>query len=134
MAARIPARLSPNEGRKFGFTVGAAFLVLAALLYFWRRHEAAGMVAGAIGALLALAGIWVPGRLGPVYRAWMGLAHAISRVTTPVFMGVVFFLVITPTGWVMRLVGKRPLRHREREGSFWVPPSSGGRSDLERQF
>jgi hypothetical protein len=114
--------------------VGAAFLVLAALLYFWRGQEIAGGVAGALGALLALAGLAVPGRLGPVHRAWMGLARVISKVTTPVFMGVVFFLVITPVGWVMRLFGKRPLAHKERDGSLWAARGAGGRSDLERQF
>jgi hypothetical protein len=114
--------------------VGAAFLALAALLYFWRRQELAGGIVGAVGAVLALAGLVIPGRLGPVYRGWMGFAHALSRVTTPVFMGVVFFLVITPVGWLMRLFGKRPLAHKERDGSLWAARGAGGRSDLERQF
>ena len=126
--------MSPAEGRKFGFTVGAAFLVLAGLLYFWRHLETAGAVTGALGALLMVAGLALPARLGPVFRAWMGLAHAISKVTTPIFMGIVFFLVMTPIGLLMRLFGKRPLMHRERDGSYWVAPASGGRSDMERQF
>ena len=134
MEARIPARLSPAEGRKFGITVGIAFLVLAALLYFWRHRETAAAVLGAIGALLVLAALVMPTRLGPLERAWMGLAKAISKVTTPVFMGVVFFVVVTPIGLVMRLFRRRPLVHPERDGSFWLAPASGGRSDIERQF
>lgn len=134
MEARIPARLSPAEGRKFGLTVGIAFLVLASLLHFWRHKETAAAVLGALGALLVLAALAVPTRLGPVQRAWMGLAHAISKVTTPIFMGVVFYLVITPIGILMRLVGRRSLVNRERDGGFWVAPASGGRSDIERQF
>ena len=134
LEAGIPARLSPSEGRKFGLTVGIAFLALAGLLYFWRHKEAAGAVAAGLGALLVVAALAVPGRLGPMQRAWMGLARVISKVTTPVFMGVVFFLVITPIGWLMRLVGRRALVHREHEGGYWAAPASGGRSDLERQF
>lgn len=134
LEAGIPARLSPAEGRKFGLTVGIAFLVLAGLLHFWRHKETAAAVLGALGALLVLAALAVPTRLGPVQRAWMGLAHAISKVTTPIFMGVVFYLVITPIGLLMRLVGRRTLVHKERDGGFWVAPASGGRSDIERQF
>jgi hypothetical protein len=130
----IPARLSPAEGRKFGLTVGAAFLLLAALLHFWRHREAAAAVTGGLGVCLVLAGLALPAHLGPLHRAWMGLAHAISKVTTPIFMGVVFFVVITPIGLLMRLAGKRGLVHRERDGGYWAPPVSGGRSDLERQF
>ncbi len=126
--------LTRAEGRKFGLTVGIAFLVLAALLFFWRHKETAAAVTGALGLLLVLAALLIPTRLGPVERAWMGLARLISKVTTPVFMGVVFFVVVTPIGLLMRLFGRRPMEHREQDGGFWLPPASGGRSDLERQF
>jgi hypothetical protein len=134
LEAGIPARLSPAEGRKFGLTVGVAFLALAALLHFWRHKETAAGVAGGVGVLLVLGAVLLPTRLGPVQRAWMGLAHMISKVTTPIFMGVVFFLVVTPIGALMRLLGRRALVHGERDGGFWMTPASGGRSDLERQF
>jgi hypothetical protein len=130
----IPARLSSAEGRKFGVTVGAAFLVFAGLFHFWRHRETAGAIFGVLGAALILAALAVPTRLGPLQRAWMGLAHAISKVTTPLFMGIVFFVIMTPIGLLMRLVGRRPLVHREQDGSFWAAPVSGGRSDMERQF
>lgn len=134
LEAGIPARLSPAEGRKFGLTVGIAFLLLASLLHFWRHKETAGAITGVLGVLLILAALAVPGHLGPVQRAWMGLAHAISRVTTPIFMGIVFFLVMTPIGLLMRLFGRRALVHRVENGGYWVTPASGGRSDMKRQF
>jgi len=134
LEAGIPARLTAAQGRKFGLTVGLAFLALAALLHFWRHRETAAAVMAAIGALLVVAALVAPTRLGPVERAWMGLAKAISKVTTPVFMAVVFFVVVTPIGFLMRVTGRRALVHREQEGGFWVSPASGGRSDMERQF
>ena len=134
METGIPARLSPAEGRKFGVTVGVAFLVLASLLHFWRHQETAGAITGGLGVLLIVAGLAVPVHLGPLLRAWMGLAHAISKVTTPIFMGIVFFVVMTPIGLLGRLFGRRSLVHREQNGSFWVEPVSGGRSDMKRQF
>jgi hypothetical protein len=134
LEAGIPARLTPAQGRKFGLTVGIAFLVLAALLHFWRHRETAAAVMGSVGVLLVMAALLIPTRLGPLERAWMGLAKAISKVTTPIFMGVVFFVVVTPIGLLMRLLGRRALVHPERDGGFWMAPASGGRSDMERQF
>ena len=133
MAARLPARLTPAEGRRFAFTVGAAFLVLAGLMW-WRERASLRAVFGAAGALFVLAGALVPGRLGPVHGVWMGLAHALSKVTTPVFLAIVYFGLMLPIGLVMRLAGRRPLAHREVDGSFWKAPVSGGRSDLDHQF
>lgn len=132
MAQGSSARLSPAEGRRFAFTLMAAFGVLTALLW-WREHETPAAVAGTASVAFALGGLLVPGRLGPVHRAWMGLAHAISRVTTPIFMAVVYFLVITPVGIIRRAVGGNPLRaHRGRSG--WVDRQASPRGDLTRQF
>lgn len=133
MAQRIPARLTAREGRRFAFTVGVAFLVLGALS-LWRGHFLAPRVLGIVGAALVLAGVLVPARLGPVYRVWMGLARGISKVTTPIALGLVYYVVLSPIGVLMRLFGRNPLRHREREGGFWMAASSGGRSNLEMQF
>lgn len=135
LAAGIPTRLTAREGRKFGLTVGAAFLVLSGLLW-WRGHPEIRNVLGAVGILLLLAGIMIPTRLGTVNRAWMGLAHLLSKVTTPIFMGVVYFLVILPIGVILRMVGKRPLTHPIHEGGYWHtrPTSVDRHSDMTRQF
>jgi len=133
LAVAVPTRLTAREGRKFAFTVGIAFLVLGALSA-WRGHYWAPRVLWALGGVLVLAGIFVPARLTRVNQAWMGLANAISKVTAPIVAGAVYFVVVTPIGVLLRLVGKNPLRHRERDGGFWVPAPSGGRSNLETQF
>ena len=134
LATGIPARLTPAEGRKFAFTVGAAFLVLGAIVW-WRGHHTMASVFGGLGGTLGVLGVAIPGRLGPLFRAWMGLAHLISKVTTPIFMGVVYFVVITPTSLLMRLFGKRPLEHRPGPDTYWhTRDPAGRRSDLARQF
>jgi hypothetical protein len=135
VATGIPARLTAEEGQKFGSTVGAVFLALSGLLW-WRGRHSAALVFMALGGLLVLAGLVVPARLGPIYRAWMGFALLLSRVTTPVFMGIVYFLILTPTGGIMRLFGKNPIRRPLSEGSFWVrrPAGDGRRGRMEHQF
>lgn len=133
MADRIPAGLTAAEGRKFAFTVGGAFLVLGAIVW-WRGGETAAKVLGALGGTLGVLGLAVPARLGGLQRAWMGLAHLISKVTTPIFMGIIYFLVITPISLVMGAIGKRPLRVRPA-ASYWTERDPAHRrSDLTRQF
>ena len=135
VAAGIPARLTPQQGRRFGLTVGAAFLVLAAI-GMWRGGGIAAIVFSVLGGVLALAGLVVPTHLGPVERAWMQLAHAISKVTTPVVMGVMYLLVLTPVGLLRRAFGGNPLVHQVQGAGYWRSRPQGKRrsSSLERQF
>lgn len=133
MENRVPARLSPAEGRKFALTVGTAFLVLGGIV-LWRQHMLAAKILFGLGGTLWVLGLVVPGHLSGLNRAWMGLALLISKVTTPIFMGVVYFLVITPISLLMRLFGKAPMRPRSG-ATFWVPREPElRRSDLSRQF
>jgi hypothetical protein len=93
-------------------------------------------VVGVIGGTLMIGGVVIPARLGPVHWAWMKLAALLSRITTPVFMAVVYFIVITPIGILRRLLGRNPVDHSVGEGSYWVtrPAGEARRSDIERQF
>ena len=110
MAARVPARLTAAQGRKFGLTVGGAFLVFAGIAW-WRGHPTTTMVLGSLGGGLALAGLVVPTMLGPVERAWMALAHAISKVTTPIVMGVMYLLVSDADRHRPANGGREPMVH-----------------------
>jgi hypothetical protein len=114
--------------------VGGAFLLLAFLL--WRKtHVTGAAVAAVLGAALLLGGLAVPGQLGPVYRAWMGLAKAISKVTTPIFMSIIFFLVLTPAGFLVRLFGHRPLAPSRGTGTYWHSrPEGERRGAMDHQF
>lgn len=135
MAAGIPARLSHAEARRFGLLVGAAFVALGAVL-FWRGRPLPALICSLAGAVLILLGAILPDSLRPVYRVWMGMAVAISKITTPIIMGVVYFGVLTPIGLMRRLVGGNALKHRVTNGSLWIE-RDGRREvpeDLEHQF
>ena len=129
----ISARLTAREGRKFAFTVGIAFLVLGAISA-WRGHVILPRILWALGGVLLLAGLLIPGRLTEVHRLWMGVANVLSKVTAPITVGAAYFLLLTPIGSLLRVFGRNPLRHRERNGGFWAPATAEGRSNLENQF
>jgi hypothetical protein len=65
----------------------------------------------------------------------MGLAHLISQVTTPIVMGVMYLLVLTPIGVLRRTVGGNPMVHAPHDGTYWKPRPEGRQAgDLRRQF
>ena len=102
----------------------------------FRSHSLEARVFAGLGGVLGAAALVVPARLGLVHRFWMALAAAISRVTTPVFLGLVYFVVLTPTGLVRRLAGRNRLARPSLSKSFWVARGVAARrrTDMERQF
>lgn len=96
------------------------------------------LVLGAVAVTLAVAGLTVPTRLGPVQRAWMALGVALSRITAPLLYGALYWLVMTPIGIVRRTVGRSPLARDAHATSYWVvrPPQDDevARRRMERQF
>jgi hypothetical protein len=133
LALGTSSSLIVRQGRNFGLTVGFAFLGLGGLAW-WRGRWPVAEVFWVVAGLLLLAALIVPARLGPVERAWMRLARLMSRITTPVLIGVVYFVVITPIGLLMRFVGRNPLTSRRHGDTLWVDRGEARRSDLRRQF
>lgn len=130
----VAAGGAEGTGRRFGFVVGSAFIALA-LFAYWRGGRTSAVVIALVGGALVLAGRVIPLQLGPVERGWMALAYAMSRVTTPVFMGLMYFLVLTPIGLARRALGRNSLVRSPTGDSYWVRRGIGARrSDLERQF
>ena len=126
-----------GRGRRFAFTIAAAFAVIA-LITAWRDRETIAAVTGGIAALMLAGGLIAPSRLEPVEHGWMKFAHALSRITTPIFMGIVYFVVLTPAGLIRRTFGSNPLVHSGDAGSYWearpTREREAQRRRMERQF
>jgi hypothetical protein len=107
--------------RAFGLT----FATVLGLVAFWpvavggRGPRVWAMAAA--GLFLAVA-VLRPGLLAPVNRAWYKVGLFLSRATSPVILGLIFYGTVLPTGLVLRLLGRRPIEPRpdpERD-SYWV--------------
>jgi len=125
-----------RELRKFGLTVGGALAVLG-LISWARGHVIAPRVLWALGALLVVPGLAAPALLAPVHRVWMRAAETLGYVNTRVILSVLFYLVLTPIGLLMRLF-RDPLRRSldDRSRSQWIKrePAPVDRASYERQF
>jgi len=87
----------------------------------------------AIAAAFLIAAIVAPRALDPIYRAWMILGEALAWVNTRVILTLIFFLVVTPIGLLMRLFGRSPIERRRSGWSYWDDVSYRERH-LEKQF
>jgi hypothetical protein len=115
--------------RQFGVVVGGVFAALAGWAV-WRHGQSFwnGAVL-TIGSALVLFGLIWPRALVRPRRAWMALAEALSYVSTRIILGVVFFLIMTPIGFFMRLRGWDPLaRQGVGRDSHWLPYSERQRN------
>jgi Saxitoxin biosynthesis operon protein SxtJ len=125
-----------SSDRAFGFLFAAIAGVLAALSAWQGRRGALGWAIVAAGFLVVT--LVAPPLLGPLNRAWRRLALLLSKLTTPLIMGLLFFVVIAPVGVIMRLAGKDPLRLRfeTESSSYWLARSSQGdrQTSMTRQF
>jgi hypothetical protein len=115
--------------REFGLVTGAIIAVLFGLFFPWVFERPSPRWPWIIAGVLAVLGLVVPLALRPVYKWWMKFGLLMSKVTTPIIMGAVFYIVLTPMGLVMRLAGKDPMaRQRDaqadsyRVASIATPP------------
>jgi hypothetical protein len=120
MAPPPAAARSPRELRKFGLTVGGVFLLLATVSWY-RGHVIPPRVMWTLGAALVVPGLLVPSALAPVERGWMRMAAVLGHVNTRIILGVLFYVVFTPVGFVLRRF-RDPMTRRmdDGESSHWV--------------
>lgn len=98
--------------RGFGVGLGLALLLLA-----WRGGRASLAALGAASALLALAR---PACFAAPYALWMPVARALARANLWLVCGLLYYLVVTPYGLLLRALGLRPLELALREkDSYW---------------
>lgn len=119
----------------FGLTMAVA-LALIALVRIWRRGFGEIAVFLLItAALFALMAFLAPYTLAPIHRWWMRLAEALGWINTRILLILIFYLVVTPLGLIMRLFRRAPLDMARRD-SYWTDPpkNSYGDRHYEKQF
>jgi Saxitoxin biosynthesis operon protein SxtJ len=109
-----------KEVRKFGALMAAVLTVIAVYMLYRGNAHWPWLLGGAVVFLLA--GLAAYPVLRPVYIGWMKFAFVLGWINTRILLGLVFFLVVTPIGLILRLLGKDLLDERiDRSAtSYWV--------------
>ena len=122
--------------RDFGLLTGVTLVLLFGLLVPWLLTSQFPVWPWVIAGVLAVWAVIAPTTLKPIYRLWMKLGLLLSRVTTPLILGVLFFLVIVPISIGMRIVGRDPMaRHIDiNTKTYRVTSHKAAREKMERPF
>jgi hypothetical protein len=122
--------------REFGLTTGAAIVIIFGLFFPWILELNWPVWPWVVAAPLWLLALVRPLWLRWIYRAWMRFGLLASRVMTPLVLGIVFFVMISPMAMVRRLMGKDPM-HRaldRNQKSYRVQSTKSPKEKLERPF
>jgi Saxitoxin biosynthesis operon protein SxtJ len=125
-----------SSDRTFGL-VFTVFFTVFGLIPLLRRHEMR-LWALAVAGCFFIAALAFPSLLRPVNYVWTRLGLLLQKVTNPVILGVLFYLVVTPFALICRLGGKDFLRLRfdHAAASYWLPRTPPGPSpeSMKNQF
>jgi len=137
-AERTPMtpQVKPLADRTFGLIFTAIFLIIACWPLFsgndlrrWALVLAAGFC---VPALL------FPKILAPLNSLWAKFGLIMHKIVNPVLMGLVFFIAVLPTGIIIRLLGKDPMRRKFNANttSYWIErePNSLSKESFDNQF
>lgn len=130
------APVQMGSERSFGLVFAVVFGVIA-LWPLKSGGEIRLWAAGAATAFLVLA-LVLPRTLRPLNIVWFKFGMVLHHVITPLVMGLLFFLTVTPVGMLMRATGKDPMRLKRdpKASSYWITRTPPGPSadSMKTQF
>jgi hypothetical protein len=125
-----------SDYRKMGVSFGILLLLIAG--YCFNKDYSASLYIGQLGVVLLLSGLLFPSLLKPFYNGWMALALSIGYIMSRILLSLIFFLIFTPVGLVMRLLSKDPLseKYDHSASSYWIKREKQDfdPKEAERQF
>ena len=125
-----------GSDRGFGVFFAVVFFVIG-LFPLLNGGPPRAWALGVAAALLAAAFVR-PALLAPFNRVWFRFGLLLQRVVNPLVMAVIYFAVVTPTGLIMRALGKDALRLRYDPDaqSYWIhrDPPGPERESMQNQF
>ena len=120
--------------------LGLVFAIVFAIIALWPVIWGGGLRLWAIAiaaVFLILAFLW-PAILRPLNIAWFRFGMLLGAVMTPLVMALLYAVAFVPTGWLMRLFGKDPLRLKRDSAaaSYWIVREEPGPAPgtMKRQF
>jgi len=110
-----------SSDRSFGVVFTVIFIVVALWPYFSDGHSPI-IWASIVAAIFCAAALIKPSLLAPMNRAWMRFGLLLSRVMTPILLGIFFFGFFIPLAILMRLMGMKllQLEFDNNAESYWI--------------
>ena len=123
-------KLSSN--RSFGIVFFVVFLFIA--LYPLIHDKEIRIWSVIISLIFLISGLLNSKILTPLNRLWFKFGIFLGKIISPIIMGIIFFLVVTPIGLIMKFLGKDVLSLKyNKNKSYWIE-KNGPKSKMKNQF
>ena len=130
-----------SEIKKERRDIRIVFIIFSAIfeVFAWRHYPStlSYILTGLVLVILPILA-FTPVILRPVFKLWLKVAHAVGWFNTQLLLSVVFILIFIPTGLIMRLFRKDPMKRKLlAKETYWEPYELEGLKDknrYERQF
>ncbi len=121
-----------SSNRSFGIVFFIFFLIIAVYpMFFDKELRIWSLLLSLIFLILGLAKSRI---LTPLNLLWFKFGIMLGRIVSPVVMGLVFFLVVTPTGLIMRALKKDLLNLKKKNSNtYWIKKDQV-KTDMKNQF
>ena len=121
------------SNRKFGYFFTIVFMLLTIYLH-GNDHTFSAFVFAATGAIFLFVTLLDADKLLPLNKLWMQLGFILGMIISPIILGVVFYVIFTPTALFMRIKGRDELRlGANNHKSFWILRSENIKSSSFKQ-
>tara|TARA_Y100000591_G_scaffold304376_1_gene300981 strand:- start:336 stop:722 length:387 start_codon:yes stop_codon:yes gene_type:complete len=122
-----------GSNRSFGIVFFIVFVLIA--IYPLINQEEVRIWSLIISFLFLFLGLLNSKILTPLNKLWFKFGILLGKIISPIIMGVIFFLVVTPIGLFMRLLGKDvlSLKLNKKKNSYWIE-KNGPKSKMKNQF
>ena len=121
-----------NSNRSFGIVFFLVFILIA--LYPIINQGEVRIWSIFISLFFLILGIMNSSILTPLNKLWFKLGIFLGKIISPMIMGIIFFIVVTPIGLFMRLLGKDLLNLKfNNDKSYWIQ-KTGLKSKMKDQF
>tara|TARA_Y100000816_G_C26069050_1_gene562110 strand:- start:1117 stop:1500 length:384 start_codon:yes stop_codon:yes gene_type:complete len=126
------SKIKVGSNKSFGIVFFIFFLIVG--LYPLINGDDLRIWSIILSILFLILGLVNSQILTPLNILWFKFGILLGRFVSPIVMGFVFFLVVTPTGIIMRLINKDLLKlKKSKSKSYWIK-RSGDKSEMKNQF
>ena len=121
-----------GSNRSFGIVFFFVFLLIA--VYPLIKNQDIRLWSLTVSVVFLTLGIFNSKILNPLNKLWFKIGIFLGKIVSPLIMGIIFFLVVTPIGLLMRLMGKDLLNLKYNNNkSYWIE-KDGPKSKMKNQF
>ena len=121
-----------SSNRNFGVVFFVVFFLIA--LYPLTYDEGIRTWSIIISLFFLILGLLNSKILNPLNKLWFKFGIILGKIISPLIMGIIFFLVVTPTGLIMRLLRKDILNLRyNKDKSYWIKKNEK-KNNMKNQF